>query len=198
MSILTSGEKMVIRFLEKEEYINTRKLMIHCFGNDEEFMKEYYSKNSEISIYKGRVVAAVMEETGEIVAMAHVKYVKVYRNNNNLILGGAGGNTSSEYEVPEDFLDGFIKEREEALLPYVMCVGTHESHRRQGLMDTCLGMITDALEKEGYNRCFLVAENKEVYRHLGFIYDWRFHIGERDLLLAEEHNTECSGKIIKL
>jgi len=189
---------MVIRFLEKEEYINTRKLMIHCFGNDEEFMKEYYSENSEISIYKGRVVAAVTEETGEIVAMAHVKYVKVYRNNNNLILGEVEGDTSSEYEVPEGFLDGFIKEREEGLLPYVMCVGTHESHRRQGLMDACLGMITDALEKEGYNRCFLVAENKEVYRHLGFIYDWRFHTGERDLLLAEEHNTECSGKIIKL
>ena len=181
---------MIIKFLEKEEYIDTIPLFKHCFGDDEEFIENYYAKDSDISIYNNEVVGA-FDDTGMLLSMAHVKYIPVIKRAGNLILGDARTDTADAYAVPQAFYDAAGD-----ILPYICCVGTLKTCRHRGLMDGCLKLVMESLKQKGYRSCFLVAENKIVYEHLEFIHDWLLHPAERDLLLAEEHNKECSGRLL--
>lgn len=79
---------------------------------------------------------------------------------------------------------------------YIMYVATDPAYRHRGYMDELLRFACDTMRQEGKEWTFLVAVNKEIYRHFGFVYDWRFHPEEADLLYADEGLTECSAKLL--
>jgi len=167
--MLQKGAAM-LRFLEKNEYLRTLPLFRLCFGTDPEFEAEYYgTKERPGTVSANRI--AVLEEDGAILSMVHLKpllaeYAPDPRG------GGKAGT------VP---------------VTYLMCVATHPEHRHAGHMDSVMRFAMDRLRKEGEPWCFLVAVDKEIYRHLGFTCDWPFNETERDLLAADDGLTDCSA-----
>lgn len=79
---------------------------------------------------------------------------------------------------------------------YILYVATAPAYRRRGYMDELLAFACETMQKEGKPWTFLVAVDKEIYRHFGFVHDWRFHPEEAELLYADEGLTECSAKLL--
>lgn len=110
---------------------------------------------------------AVVEESGKIIAMLHLAPMEAI------------------------YADGHIEYTE-----YILCVGTDPGFRHKGYMDKLMKWTEDRLIEEGLTWTFLVAVDKNIYRHLGYVYDWRFNENERDLLFADEGLTDCSAKLL--
>ncbi|MDO4961431.1 MAG: GNAT family N-acetyltransferase [Eubacteriales bacterium] len=148
------------RFLKKEEYALSIPLFISCFGNDKEFMDEYYGG----TVNNGRI--AVIELDGRIISMVQLQpFTAVYRDR-------------------------------QVTVPYIMGVCTDPSHRHQGYMDALMRFCMDALALEAYPWCFLIAVDKEIYRHLGFVFDWKLDEQEQELLFADEGLDSASACLI--
>ena len=162
---------MSVRFLNKNEYPRTIPLFRECFGDDPEFLKEYYGQEDggfaprrpQGRVYRNRIAAEVDDVSGEIRSMVHVQPM---------------------YALYPD--------RKEPV-SYLLCVATRPSCRGQGCMDRVLRMVMQQLRQEGEPWCFLVAVDREVYRYLGFTMEWPFRPEEADLLAADEGLTLCSA-----
>ena len=63
-------------------------------------------------------------------------------------------------------------------------------------MDRVMDLAEETLRAEGAPWCFLVAVDKEIYRHRGYVYDWPFRDEERELLAAEDDLADCSAKLL--
>ena len=63
-------------------------------------------------------------------------------------------------------------------------------------MDKLMKWTEERLTEEELGWTFLVAVNKDIYRHLGYIYDWSFNKDEAELLFADEGLTDCSAKLL--
>ena len=162
--------EFMIRFLEKEEYFLTIPLFEACFGSDPGFMRDYYGDEAHPGdVFNGRI--AVKEEDGRIVSMVHLKPVTaVYRKD-------AGG----ELKLP---------------VTYIMGVSTLPDLRHRGYMDEVMGFVMDALQSEGAGWCFLIAVNKDIYRHLGFVYDWKLSDRELELLYADDGLEDATACVL--
>ena len=160
----------MVRFLNKSEYLDTIPLLTACFGDDEEFISEYYgSEEKPGEVFKGRI--AVKELDGRIVSMVHLKPVQaVYESDD------PSGRSID--------------------ISYILCVSTLPAYRHRGYMDEVMGFVTDTLRREGAPWCFLIAVSKEIYRHLGFVYDWKLSDREAEMLYADEGLNEASGKLL--
>ena len=157
---------MRIRFLEPERFRDTIPLFERCFGADPEFEAEYYGTESVPGAVRNSRIA-VLEEDGELRAMTHLKPVAaVY----------PGGRT--------------------VRVTYLMCVSTDPGFRHRGYMDRVMSFAMEALKGEGEPWCFLVAVDKDIYRHLGFVHDWPFREDERALLAADDGLTDCSAALL--
>lgn len=67
--------KQKIRFLKREDYERTIPLFRECFGDDEEFISEYYGQDNN------KRIAVMEDENGKIISMAHVmQYKAVYED----------------------------------------------------------------------------------------------------------------------
>ena len=160
----------MVRFLEKKEYFRTIPLFEACFGADPGFMGEYYGDEAHPGdVFRGRV--AVKEVNGNIVSMVHLKPVRA-------CFHGPSGT-------------------EEEPVTYIMGVSTLPECRHQGHMDEVMRFVMDALESEGAGWCFLIAVNKDIYRHLGFVYDWKLTEKELDLLYADEGLEDASACLLR-
>lgn len=161
----------MVRFLEKSEFGRTIPLFEQCFGNDPEFEAEYYGDDAHAGeVLQGRI--AVMEEQGRILSMVHLKPVL------------------AEYGPEEGTACAAVP------VTYLLCIATDPACRHRGYMDRVMDLAEETLRAEGAPWCFLVAVDKEIYRHRGYIYDWAFHDGERELLAAEDDLTDCSAKLL--
>ena len=159
----------MIRFLEKEEYFLTIPLFEACFGSDPEFIGDYYGDTAHPGdVFNGRI--AVKEEDGRIVSMVHLKPVTA-------CFEEASG----------------IKEEP---VTYIMGVSTLPDLRHRGHMDDVMHFVMDALKSEGAGWCFLIAVNKDIYRHLGFVYDWKLSEKELDFLYADEGLEDASACLL--
>ncbi len=160
----------ILRFLEKYEYIRTLKLFIECFGNDEEYISKLYGEldgeNECTGTIRAHEIIVIENELGNILSMVHIRPMAAQYPDKKISVG------------------------------YIMCVATAESHRHQGLMDELMKAAEDYLRQRGDKWCFLVAVDKDIYRHLGYIYDWKFNKDEALLLDADEGLTECSAKLL--
>ncbi|MDO4437931.1 MAG: GNAT family N-acetyltransferase [Eubacteriales bacterium] len=110
---------------------------------------------------------AVVEEDGKIIAMLHLAPMQAI------------------------YPDGHTENTE-----YILCVGTDPEFRHRGYMDELMKWTEKMLIDEGFKWTFLVAVNKDIYRHLGYVYDWRFNKDEAELLFADEGLTDCSAKLL--
>ena len=63
-------------------------------------------------------------------------------------------------------------------------------------MDRVMDLAEETLRAEGAPWCFLVAVDKVIYRHRGYVYDWPFQDEERELLAADDDLTDCSAKLL--
>ena len=81
-------------------------------------------------------------------------------------------------------------------ISYILCVSTLPAYRHRGYMDEVMVFVTDTLRREGAPWCFLIAVSKEIYRHLGFVYDWKLSDREAEMLYADEGLNEASGKLL--
>lgn len=176
----------MVRFLEKSEFGRTVPLFEQCFGKDPEFEAEYYGDDVHAGeVLKGRI--AVLEEDGRILSMVHLKPV----------LAEYG----PEESVPEDRTvkrPGGTTAAEGTELPvtYLLCIATDPACRHRGYMDRVMDLAEETLRAEGSPWCFLVAVDKEIYRHRGYVYDWPFRDEERELLAAEDDLSDCSAKLL--
>lgn len=80
--------------------------------------------------------------------------------------------------------------------PYLMMVATRPEQRHRGYMDEVMQFVCTSLKEEGTPWTFLVAVDRNIYRHLGFSYDWPFAPNEADLLFADDGLTLCSAKLL--
>lgn len=103
---------------------------------------------------------------------------------------GTGMNSSSGSSAVSD------KETTGYRVPYIMGVCTLPEYRHRGLMDRLMTLAADRLKAEGYPWCFLIAVNKDIYRHLGFTYDWKLSERECELLYADDGLDTASGKLL--
>ena len=162
------GEAVKLRFLEPTEYERTIPLFCACFGTDEEFLEEYYghAKDRSGTVYRNRIAVLEDEADGRIVSMAHIQPMTAEYRNR---------------ELP---------------VSYLMCIATAEDCRHRGYMDRVLGLVTETLAEEGEEWCFLVPVDRAIYRHLGFIHDWRFRPEEAEILAADDGLEFCSAAIL--
>ena len=79
---------------------------------------------------------------------------------------------------------------------YLLCIATDPACRHRGYMDRVMDLAEETLKAEGAPWCFLVAVDKEIYRHRGYVHDWPFRDEERELLAAEDDLTDCSAKLL--
>ena len=157
------------RFLSNNEFINTAPLFEACFGPDPEFMHDYFGDASRPGdVYHGRI--AVKETDGRIVSMVHLKPVTAVYSR---------GLTRRELPVT-----------------YIMGVATDPAFRHRGYMDEVMRFVTDTLTSEGALWCFLIAVDKQIYRHLGFVHDWPLSEEEQDLLYADDGLTDASACLL--
>lgn len=160
----------MIRFLKKEEYFLTIPLFEACFGSDPEFMDDYYGDAAHPGdVFDGRI--AVKEEDGKILSMVHLKPVTAVRHTDR-------------------------DELRELPVTYIMGVSTLPDQRHRGYMDEVMHFVMDALKSEGAGWCFLIAVNKDIYRHLGFVYDWKLSDRELELLYADDGLEDASACLL--
>jgi len=162
------------RFLDKNEYRRTLPLFRLAFGTDPEFEAEYYGTEDRPGTVSSNRIA-VLEQDGEILSMVHLKPMLAEYAPSSAPGAGSG---DAPARVP---------------VTYLMCVATHPAHRHAGHMDSVMRFAMERLRDEGEPWCFLVAVDKEIYRHLGFTFDWPFNEPERDLLAADDGLTDCSA-----
>ena len=181
----------MVRFLEKSEFRRTIPLFEQCFGKDPEFEAEYYGDEAHAGqVLQGRI--AVLEEQGRILSMVHLKPVLAE-------YGPADG--SVVLSVDADDLSGGTAPGEGAAgaavpVTYLLCIATDPACRHRGYMDRVMDLAEETLRAEGAPWCFLVAVDKEIYRHRGYVYDWPFQDEERELLAADDGLTDCSAKLL--
>ncbi len=176
----------MVRFLEKSEFGRTIPLFEQCFGKDPEFEAEYYGDDVHAGeVLKGRI--AVLEEDGRILSMVHLKPV--------LAQYGPAEPAPEDRAVKRP--DGTIAEAgAEISVTYLLCIATDPACRHRGYMDRVMDLAEETLQAEGSLWCFLVAVDKEIYRHRGYVYDWPFREEERELLAADDDLTDCSAKLL--
>lgn len=166
---------MNIRFLTANEYADTASLFTACFGFDVEFMEEFYgSRNADGSVsgvVKDGIIAAACDGS-EYRAMVQV----IYKTAVPVSCDSEAGIT---YKVP-----------------YIMGVCTLPEYRHRGLMDRLMNLVIDKLKADGYPWCFLIAVDKNIYRHLGFSYDWKLSNRECELLYADDGLDTASGRLL--
>ena len=179
----------MVRFLEKSEFRRTIPLFEQCFGKDPEFEAEYYGDEAHAGqVLQGRI--AVLEEQGRILSMVHLKPV----------LAEYGPAEFGPAEWAEA-LSGRTAPGEGAAgaavpVTYLLCIATDPACRHRGYMDRVMDLAEETLRAEGAPWCFLVAVDKEIYRHRGYVYDWPFQDEERELLAADDDFTDCSAKLL--
>ena len=182
-------------FLNKNEYGSTRRLFTECFGDDEEFMGEFYGICDEAGRCSGKVddaVIAVVKDGDMPVAM--VQYILVKAVSKDTERQGKAVDLSSRKEMP----DASDISEDERKIPYIMGVCTLPDYRHRGLMDKLMNAVTDRIEQEGYPWCFLIAVDRNIYRHLGFAYDWKLSEREQELLYADEGLDTASAKLLSV
>ena len=170
----------MVRFLEKSEFRRTIPLFEQCFGKDPEFEAEYYGDEAHAGqVLQGRI--AVLEEQGRILSMVHLKPVL------------AEYCPAGETAVPAE---GSPAARADIPVTYLLCIATDPACRHRGYMDRVMDLAEETLRAEGAPWCFLVAVDKVIYRHRGYVYDWPFQDEERELLAADDDLTDCSAKLL--
>ena len=171
---------MQVRFLEKNEFGRTIPLFEQCFGKDPEFEKAYYGDDVHGGeVLQGRI--AVLEEDGKILSMVHLKPVLAEYGPAEEAGDMPGHRPGAENAVP---------------VTYLLCIATDPVCRHRGYMDRVMDLAEETLKAEGAPWCFLVAVDKEIYRHRGYVHDWPFRDEERELLAAEDDLTDCSAKLL--
>ena len=153
----------MVRFLEKNEYASTIPLFIECFGDDPEFMEEYYGTVNADGAVQGRIRnghVAVLKKEGKILSMVHIRY----------------------YDAELFFGSGSLHLQ----VPYLMGICTDPACRHRGYMDQVMAFVLDQMMYEGHPWCFLIPVDKEIYRHLDFIYEWKLTEEEQEMLYADE------------
>lgn len=162
---------LITRFLEKYEYIRTLRLFTECFGNDEEYISELYGEldgeNECTGTIRTHEIAVIENESGDILSMVHYKPATAVF---------ADGSTSP--------------------VSYIMDVATAPAARHNGYMDELMRLCMRRLADNGEPWCFLIAVDKAIYRHLGFVCHWQFNPEEADLLDADEGLTDCSAALL--
>ena len=174
---------MNIRFLTANEYADTASLFTECFGFDGEFMEEFYgSRNADgcvSGVIKDGIIAAACDGS-EHRAMVQVIYkTAVPVSCDSEAAAGSRTIEISGYKVP-----------------YIMGVCTLPEYRHRGLMDRLMNLVIDKLKADGYPWCFLIAVDKNIYRHLGFSYDWKLSDRECELLYADDGLDTASGRLL--
>ena len=79
---------------------------------------------------------------------------------------------------------------------YILYVATRPEERHKGYMDEVMEFVFEQMRKEKRELTFLVPVDERIYRHLGFLYDWKFNEEERELLYADEGLDKCCAKLI--
>ncbi|MDO5775501.1 MAG: GNAT family N-acetyltransferase [Eubacteriales bacterium] len=182
-------------FLNKNEYCSTRKLFTECFGDDGEFMGEFYGVCDEVGRCSGKVddaVIAVIKDGGRPVAM--VQYILVKAVSKDEERQSKAVDLSTRKEKP----DAMDISEDGRKIPYIMGVCTLPEYRHRGLMDKLMKAVIDRIEQEGYPWCFLIAVDRNIYRHLGFAYDWKLSERERELLYADDGLDTASAKLLSV
>lgn len=209
---------LITRFLTKCEYIRTLGLFIKCFGDDKAYVKDLYGEldgeNECTGFIRNHRICVVENEKGEILSMVQIRPVKaVYLDsakipddphhsqkfltlrasirpeNDGTMLTAPGmptGSVSSKADSKETMIN----------VSYILCVATRSDVRRKGLMDRLMHLTFTKLVLKKEPWCFLVPVDKEIYRHLGFEYDWYFKKGEEKLLDADNGLNMCSAKLL--
>ncbi|MDO5139888.1 MAG: GNAT family N-acetyltransferase [Eubacteriales bacterium] len=176
----------LIRLLSKKEYSLCIPLFNECFGEDAEFTDEYFgsvlsfsspsaddseNEDADICSCSGSVrrarIAALFED-GSIISMVHIMPKKA-------------------------ILDNYPRLTE---LPYIMCVCTSPRHRHKGCMDKVMNFCIELLRSEGFPLCFLVAVDRNIYRHLDFIHDIKLTPEECELLYADDGLDTASACLL--
>lgn len=159
-------------FLKENEYASTRELFTECFGDDEEFMQEFYGDSDACGLCTGVIgsglIAAMRDEAGVCCAMVQV-IIKTA-----ILKDGTG--------IP---------------VPYIMGVCTLPEFRHRGFMDRLMSLVMDRLRLEGYSWCFLIAVDRNIYRHLGFVYDRKLSRRECELLYADDGLDIASARLLQ-
>ena len=182
-------------FLNKNEYCSTRSLFTECFGDDEEFMGEFYGVCDEAGRCTGKVddaVIAVIKDGDMPVAM--VQYILVKAVSKDEERQSKAVDLSTRKGKP-DATDIY---GEASNIPYIMGVCTLPEYRHRGLMDKLMKAVIDRLEQERYPWCFLIAVDRNIYRHLGFIVDWKLSNREQELLYADDGLDTASAKLLSV
>jgi len=147
----------------------------------------------------GNRIAVLENEDGEILSMVHIRPMKaVYRLAPDSPEATSQEATSPKKESPESENPGSgVPAGEETIsVRYLMAVATKKACRHRGYMDRVMGLVLETLTAEGDPWCFLIAVDKDIYRHLGFVIDWRVSPAEQEMLYADENLTEASGKLL--
>ena len=76
---------------------------------------------------------------------------------------------------------------------YIFMVCTSPEMRHRGYMDDTILFIC---EKIATQTVFLIPVDPQIYKHLGFIYFWRFNEDERDMLYADDGLDMCYMKVM--
>lgn len=150
-----------VRFLCKNEYERTIALFRERFGDDEEFISEYYGQDNN------KRIAVMEDEGGNIISMAHVMKYNV------------------RYETG----------REETV-SYILCVATTKSMEHRGCMTKLMNYVMNYLKMTGEPWCFLIPVDREIYKSLGFVHEWKPKEAELDILYADEGlDTACAAML---
>lgn len=172
----------MVRFLEKKEYASTIPLFTECFGDDPEFIAEYYGSVNADGTCSGKIRnghVAALEEGGKIASMVQIRYYSA-----ELILGQEAGNdgSSGSDRTSDTGSAGSLHFQ----VPYLMCICTDPAKRHRGYMDRVMQFVIDQMMYEGHPWCFLIPVDKAIYTHLGFLYEWKLNEQEQEMLYADE------------
>ena len=74
---------------------------------------------------------------------------------------------------------------------YILYVCTSEKCRHKGYMDLVMNYVLESLKREGEAFTFLVPVDEDIYRHLGFVYSWKYNESEQDMLYADDGLDRC-------
>ncbi len=163
-------DKLDTRFLNKNEYALTYDIFCEAFDDgDKEFLETFYGEmkpdGSCTGVINNNIIAAVFD--GErVVASAQCMLVRAMTRDSN---------------------------PRELIIPYIMAVVTTKSYRHKGCMDKVLNLIIERLMSEGYPWCFLVPVNTAIYRHLGFVTDWKISLEELKSIYSDDEGLETAS-----
>lgn len=193
-----------VRLLSKNEYSDCIPLFIECFGNDAEFMDEYFgtvfSRDTASSGSDGKPDAdictcsgivrnariAALFENGCMISMVHILPKSVTMIGTSAVSGPSGFPDSASPNGRSEQHSQASRLSVQLELPYLMGVCTSPGHRHKGCMDKVMNFCIGLLRSEGFPLCFLVAVNRDIYRHLNFLHDWRLTAEECELLYADD------------